>query len=135
MRTDLKNKDGQKVRSGKLIAQGAHASLKVILDSMDEEPNETSQGSEGNVRIGKSLESGTAMHDWIQGIFTKICLGVKSEDELLLLYEKAKNAGLPCAIIKDAGLTEFAEPTYTCMAIGPAWSDEVDAVTKGLSLF
>lgn len=31
LRTDLRNAQGHKIRTGKLIAQGAHASLKAIL--------------------------------------------------------------------------------------------------------
>ena len=38
-------------------------------------------------------------------------------------------------LITDAGHTEFhGVPTRTCLAIGPAWSDEIDAITGGLQL-
>lgn len=134
MRTDLKNKKGEKVRTGKLIAQGAHASMKAVLDIFKEEPNETSQQSEGNVRLELSLDAGTSLHHWLMDKFTKVCVKIDSEEALLALYEKAKASGLPCALILDAGLTEFDKPTYTCMSVGPGWSDEVDAVTGGLSL-
>lgn len=130
MRTDLRNKKGEKVRSGKLIAQGAHASLKAILDIMNMHPNESSQHEKTLY-----IDYGSAMEHWILDLFTKICLKVDSEKELLDLYEKAKATGLPCALILDSGLTEFDKPTYTCMAVGPGWSDEIDAVTAGLSLF
>lgn len=134
MRTDLKNKKGEKVRTGKLIAQGAHASMKAVLDIFKEEPNETSQQSEGNVRLELSLDADTSLHHWLMDKFTKVCVKIDSEEALLALYEKAKASGLPCALILDAGLTEFDKPTYTCMSVGPGWSDEVDAVTGGLSL-
>lgn len=134
MRTDLKNTKGEKVRTGKLIAQGAHASMKAVLELFEEEPWEVSQSSEGSVKLSLFVGTGTAIHDWLMGKFTKVCLKVDSEEALLAVYAKAKESGLPCALILDAGLTEFAKPTYTGMSVGPAWSDEVDAITGGLSL-
>jgi PTH2 family peptidyl-tRNA hydrolase len=44
-------------------------------------------------------------------------------------------AGVPCAVVVDAGQTEFhGVPTKTCCAVGPAWTDEVDAITGKLPL-
>jgi PTH2 family peptidyl-tRNA hydrolase len=38
-------------------------------------------------------------------------------------------------LITDAGATEFhGVPTHTCCAVGPAWTDEVDAITGALPL-
>lgn len=130
MRTDLRNSDGHKIRTGKLIAQGAHASLKVILDMM------TNGSSEGTTEIKMlGLKNSSALKDWINGRFTKICVGIDSENELLDIYQKAKDAGLICALITDAGLTEFnGVPTKTCIAIGPNWSDEIDKITENLKL-
>lgn len=128
MRTDLRNTKGEKVRTGKLIAQACHASMKVILDMMEEDIKE------GSVDLYVNVKSGSALKNWLTGTFTKICLSTNSEESLLNLYHEAEYAGLPCALIKDAGLTEFSEPTFTCIAIGPAWSEDIDAITKGLSL-
>lgn len=118
MRTDLN------MRKGKMIAQGAHASLKVLLD--------------GWVLVLISMIihmfADNAISDWIFGEFTKICVQTKSEEELLRLYKEAEELGLPCSLIKDAGHTEFDKPTYTCVAIGPAWADKVDPITKDLKL-
>lgn len=121
MRTDLN------MRKGKMIAQGSHASLKAILDAMINLPAE----KESTLYYGEN----EAMEDWINGQFTKICVQVKSEDELQSIYNKAKEAGLICSLITDVGHTEFGGvPTKTCCAIGPCWSDEVDNITGGLSL-
>jgi PTH2 family peptidyl-tRNA hydrolase len=106
MRTDLG------MRKGKMIAQGAHASLKVMLD----------------------FEGTAAMQDWLQGQFTKICVKGESEDHIKDLYKKAQALRIPCSLILDAGLTEFKEPTYTCIAIGPGWAEDIDKITGGLSL-
>lgn len=129
--------DGKEIsmRKGKMIAQGSHACLKAILDLARVNPNESSQGSEGNEEIIISLNAGTALQDWINGRFTKICVSVDTEEELMAVYNKAKNKGLICSLITDAGLTEFnGVPTVTCCAIGPAWSDDVDEITGKLQL-
>ena len=135
IRKDLKNSKGEKIRSGKIIAQACHASLKAILDLMQTEPNEMTQSSEGNEEMKLFLEGGSAIQDWINGRFTKICVSVNSEQELDEIYQKAKDKGLICSLITDAGLTEFnGVPTKTCCAIGPNWSDEIDEITGGLPL-
>lgn len=126
-------------RKGKMISQGSHASLKAILDAMDEHSSIKylhSNGQEGESTKTLVLQGGSALNDWIKNAFTKVTCVVETEEEIIALYEKAKEKGLICSIIKDAGLTEFGGvPTITCCAIGPAWSDEVDEITGGLELF
>lgn len=120
--------DGKKItpRKGKYIAQGAHACLKAILDSCVEE-------TEG---LSLYLEPDSALQDWINGSFTKVCCVVETEEELLAVYNKAVEKGLICSLITDAGHTEFnGVPTITCCAIGPAWSDELQEITGHLELF
>jgi PTH2 family peptidyl-tRNA hydrolase len=117
MRKDLN------MRKGKMIAQGAHASLKVILDA----------GSRTNHVF--VIAAWPALAAWLAGRFTKVCVAVDSEAALDAIAEKARAANLPCAIIVDSGATEFhGVPTKTCIAVGPAWSDEIDAVTGELTL-
>jgi peptidyl-tRNA hydrolase, PTH2 family len=117
MRKDLN------MRKGKMIAQGAHASLKVLLDA----------GAVEGDRFTLALTPGMAK--WLGGRFTKVCVSVDSEAALDAIVEKARAAGVPCALVVDAGQTEFhGVPTKTCCAVGPAWTDEVDAVTGGLPL-
>ena len=131
------------LRRGKQIAQGAHASMKVLLDMMDisirvnyETPPPTSYISKIVVRKLTTGESSIdAIERWLSGSFTKICVSVTSEEELDLIYLKAKDAGLPCSLIIDSGFTEFhGEPTKTCCAIGPASSEEIDKITGELPL-
>ncbi len=113
------------MRKGKMIAQGAHASLKVVLDAGQLEP--------GGAAFAIRLDA--AMAAWLGGRFTKICVSVDSEAALEAIVARAREAGVPCALIVDAGVTEFhGVPTKTCCAIGPAWADAVDAITGGLSL-
>jgi peptidyl-tRNA hydrolase, PTH2 family len=111
------------MRKGKMVAQGAHASMRAILALGHQEA--------GNfvIPLDERLEP------WLLGRFKKICVSVNSEAELLALHEKAKAAGLITALIQDAGLTEFGGvPTYTALAVGPDRADRVDAVTGTLPL-
>lgn len=118
LRTDLG------MRKGKMIAQGAHASLKAVLDLM-----EPGDGGTRVLRPGKALES------WLSGLYRKIVVGVASEEELIRLRDKAAEMNLPYCLVTDAGLTEFhGIPTRTALAVGPASDILVDAVTGGLPL-
>ena len=111
------------MRKGKMIAQGAHASLAVLLRD----------ATIADDRVTIELDAATAA--WLGGRFTKVCVAVDSEAALDAIVERARAAKLPCALITDAGVTEFhGVATKTCCAIGPAWSDEVDAVTGTLPL-
>lgn len=112
------------MRKGKMIAQGAHASLKVLTDRR-------SHVDESSFTIALT----PAMAAWLTGQFTKVCVSVDSEAALDAVVERARAAGVPVALIVDAGKTEFhGVPTKTCCAVGPAWSDEVDAITGELPL-
>ncbi len=113
------------MRKGKMIAQGAHASLKVLLDA----------GTLDEARTSFTLSPWPALAAWLGGRFTKVCVGVDSEAALDAVVEAARSAGVPCALIVDAGHTEFhGVPTKTCCAVGPAWTEEVDAITGQLGL-
>lgn len=130
MRKDLRNKDGHKVKTGKLVAQGAHASLGAVKSLMD--ANESTRYN-GWTEWTLHVKEGSALWDWWEGRFTKITLGCESLPELLDLHQQAKKAGLPVCMITDAGLTEFGgQPTITCFAIGPADAVDIDKITGHL---
>ena len=113
------------MRKGKMIAQGAHASLKVLLDA--------GAIDAGGARFTLPLDA--ALAAWLGGRFTKICVSVDSEAALDAVVDRARAAGVPCALVVDAGHTEFhGVPTKTCCAVGPAWSDAIDAITGELPL-
>jgi PTH2 family peptidyl-tRNA hydrolase len=117
------------MRKGKMCAQSAHASMKVLLDMMhvDEELS-------GYSRWSFSAKHETPLWKWLKGRFAKIVVYVNSEKELLDLYVDAQLANIPNALIQDAGITEIKEPTYTCIAIGPDYSEEIDKITGKLPL-
>lgn len=111
------------MRKGKMIAQGAHASLRVLLE----------RGAADGDRYVIAMTD--AMTEWMTGRFTKVCVSVDSEAALDAVVARAKAAGVPCALIVDAGQTEFhGAPTKTCCAVGPAWIADVDAITGDLPL-
>jgi PTH2 family peptidyl-tRNA hydrolase len=111
------------IRKGKMIAQGAHASLAVLVE----------RGRVVDDQLEVALTP--AMTAWLTGRFTKVCVSVSSEAELDDVVARARATGVPCALIVDAGVTEFrGVATKTCCAVGPAWDDEVDAITGALPL-
>lgn len=106
------------MRKGKMVAQGAHASIAFLSKK---------------VRKGEKLNK--AEKEWIDNSFTKICVYVNSEEELDAIVEKAQQAGINVDLIIDAGRTEFhGVPTKTCAGIGPAEDSEIDKITGGLKL-
>ena len=67
--------------------------------------------------------------DWFLDIYTKITLAADSEEELWAVRDLCEQAGLPVQVIIDAGLTEIPPNTPTCIAIGPAPAEKIDAIT------
>ena len=118
------------MRKGKLIAQGSHASLGALLKFFEKIENRDTITYK--VQFGKN----SYLDQWLNGIFTKICLYVNSEEELDNIKRQCDEAKIPNALIVDAGLTEFhGNPTKTCIGIGPWLSKEIDKITGDLPLF
>ncbi len=108
LRSDLE------MSKGKMVAQGAHASL---MSYFEAEKKDSS--------IAKA---------WIESGEKKIVLKVSSEEALEKLYAAFQYKGVPCALVSDAGLTELPPGTKTALGIGPWKSEEIDAFTKSLKL-
>ena len=98
---------------GKIASQCAHASLEA-LEKMKRENHEW-------------------VEFWQQTGQAKVVLQIGSEKELLELFEKIKKK-FPCALIKDAGLTQTKQGTITAIAVGPAPEIELDKLTGHLKL-
>jgi len=127
MRKDLN------MRKGKMISQGCHASMKVLLDLMIRRKSFADEENEINYTL--HLEPNCALDQWLTGLFTKVVVYVNSDVELFKVYTIAVAKGIICSLIEDAGKTEFhGMPTYTCCAIGPDFEDKIDEVTGGLPL-
>ena len=112
------------MRKGKIAAQAAHASMKVLLD----------MGKVQNDTLSIPLSTPDLV-EWITGRFTKVVVSVESEEELMAVLHRAEAAGLPTALIIDSGATEFnGIPTATCIAVGPAQPSRFMGVTDNLKL-
>ena len=108
LRTDIK------MSKGKMAAQAGHAAVSATEYARKNRPE--------------------WWNPWMSEGQCKIAVKVTSEQELLELERKARNAGLPAALIVDRGLTELPPDTTTCLGIGPAPSDKVDIITGNLPL-
>ena len=117
MRHDLK------MRRGKQIAQGAHASMAFLTRRLQ---SRTSIGMD---------DFSPNEQTWILGSFAKVCVRCNSEEELMTIHDSAVEMGLEVHLITDSGRTEFhGQPTRTCLAIGPDDASKIDQVTGHLEL-
>lgn len=107
VRTDLK------MGRGKIAAQVGHASV---------------LGSE-NVR--KSHPEW--FNEWWRGQ-EKVVVKVAGLKELEEIKQQAISLGIPWSEVTDAGHTQIAPGTITCISLGPAPEELVDKVTRNLKL-
>ena len=123
-----------KMPRGKIAAQASHAAVGAVVQSIFGKNIEASDIDGHEIKITPSISDTTK--DWILGEYTKICVCVESEEELLNIYEKAQKSGLNVCLITDNGHTCFnGVKTKTCLAIGPCLSADVDPITKDLKLY
>lgn len=115
-----------KMPKGKLAAQVAHASLAPILQLF----------REGNMWYQDDTFASReeCIDDWLNGSFTKVCLGVPNLQAMLDIHATIEMTEIPHSLILDEGRTIFKEPTYTCCGIGPWYSEQIDEITGDLKL-
>lgn len=102
-----------KMGKGKIAAQCSHATLGLYKKILHRAPK--------------------ALNRWEMCGQVKVVVKIESEDDMLVLQEKAKSMAIPTHIVIDAGRTQIAPNSRTVMAVlGPA--DMVDDVTGGLKL-
>jgi PTH2 family peptidyl-tRNA hydrolase len=117
-----------RMRRGKEIAQGAHASMAWLSQRVIERM--TPAGAVDHVQLSEAEQA------WFERSFRKVTVKVTSEDDLMAVYARALEAGLVTHLITDRGLTEFGGvPTRTCLGIGPDYDDLIDPVTGDLELY
>lgn len=102
------------MKPGKIAAQAAHASIAAFLKSQER-------------------KWGNEFEEWLDEGMQKIVCKVDTEKELLQLFEQVKNK-FPTALITDAGHTQIAPNTKTCIGIGPASENELKKYTGHLKL-
>jgi PTH2 family peptidyl-tRNA hydrolase len=108
LRSDLK------MGKGKACAQASHAAVTASEKARQMRPLWYSQ--------------------WYRGGQAKIVVKVTSSEEMLNLKEKAEKAGLPLALINDAGRTQLEPGTMTALGIGPGPDDLIGPITDELKL-
>lgn len=100
-----------KLPKGKLASQVAHGAVEAVLNSSKERVKE-----------------------WRNSGQKKVVLKVKDEKQLYEYSQSAKDAGLVCAIITDAGKTTVEPGTVTVAAIGPDREEKIDRIVGSLQL-
>ncbi len=103
-----------KMGKGKIAAQCSHASIAAFLKSQER-------------------KWGSDYQEWLDEGMQKIVVKVQSEKELLQLFEQVKNK-FPTALIMDAGHTQIAAGSKTCIGIGPARENDLQKYTGHLKL-
>jgi len=103
-----------KISKGKLAAQVAHAAVNCCNVARTEH------------RDWYDL--------WMNEGQKKVVLVVENRQEMFHYYLIAKERGLPCCTVRDAGMTEVAPGTVTVVGIGPAPEDILDKLTGHLKL-
>ena len=108
MRNDLK------MSKGKIAAQAAHAAV--------------------NCAFASKKKDSKNFDKWMLEGQKKVVVKVNSEKELFEIKAIADAAGLVNSVITDAGRTEIAPGTVTCIGIGPAPESVIDKITGDLSM-
>ncbi len=100
--------------SGKLAAQCSHATAECVLKAKRQSPQ----------ILDKYLKTGAR----------KIVCTTTNVDALKRIYGEAKDAGLICYMVRDAGHTEIPAGTVTVVGIGPGMRNSIDKITSSLPL-
>jgi peptidyl-tRNA hydrolase, PTH2 family len=103
-----------RLTAGKAAAQVAHAAVMLVLSAQKRHPE--------------------PLAAWLQAGQKKIVLVAPSLTDLETIASQARARAIPVAWVEDAGLTEVAPGTRTCIGLGPAPSAQLDPVTGSLSL-
>ncbi len=103
-----------KLSRGKLAAQVAHAAVSCALRAQQHDRR--------------------VYRDWCDEGQRKVTVRCPDEPALHALQADARAAGLTTALVRDAGRTELAAGTITCIGIGPAGEAELDRLTGNLPL-
>lgn len=99
---------------GKMAAQAAHAAVSCALKSE---------------KVDKKI-----FKEWIRTGQKKIVVKIDNLETVYRLKDSAERAGIPTSLITDAGLTQIAPGTVTCLGLGPADEDVIDPLTSEFKL-
>jgi len=107
-------RDDLRMSGGKLAVQVAHAAVSCALEA--------------------KKDRAKWFREWFKEGQRKVVVKAMDLEHLLSLDSMAKKAGLPRALISDAGLTELPSGTTTCLGVGPAPDAMIDPITGSLPL-
>lgn len=126
-----------KMRKGKIAAQAGHACVTAVLMALEREDRLDQVMTVGDsITLRPTDRPDTPLSQWFFHGTAKVCVYVESEEALLDLDRRAKEAGILSALICDAGMTEFhGQPTYTCLALEPLLPETVEPLTGALPLY
>lgn len=103
---------------GKYVAKGCDACLGLVED----------------IRRGENGSHQTILNEWLEHSFVKVCVYVKSLEELHAIYDQAVQEDLPVKLVTDNGQTMFhGMLTETCLSI-LGEKEDVDHITGHLPL-
>lgn len=78
--------------------------------------------------------SPNALNAWEETGCAKIAVKCPSEEEMERIAAVAREKGIPCYIVEDAGRTQIAAGSRTVLGLGPAPVGVFDGVTSHLKL-
>ena len=103
-----------KMSKGKAAAQAAHAAV--------------------NCAFASKKKDSRTFDKWMDSGQRKVVLKVQDEKALFEIKAMCDAAGLINSIITDAGRTEIAPGSVTCIGIGPSTDSILDKITGDLSM-
>jgi PTH2 family peptidyl-tRNA hydrolase len=103
-----------RLTAGKTAAQVAHSAVMLTLAAQKRAPE--------------------ALANWLAAGQKKIVLTAPTLTDLEQIASQARARRIPTAWVEDAGLTEVAPGTRTCIGLGPCPAAQLDAVTGALAL-
>ena len=129
-----------RMSAGKLATQASHASMAFLTNAMRKNAR---RADSQTVRVELDIDYGL-WEGWINGIFTKVVLGVKNKADMDKLLRRAERHGLvrdrDFFCIYDNCLTELKAEEQdgtclTCVGFRPMTDEEIDPVTKRVRLY
>ena len=127
-----------KMKHGKMAAQVAHAAMSFLTHEGRVEWEWQADMLNGVFMNDdySIIQHNGAIRDWLNNSFTKVVLGVDSEEELRELLLKAEESGVMAHLVIDNGRTVFNNvKTPTCLALGPDWNENLDVLVEHLKLY
>jgi PTH2 family peptidyl-tRNA hydrolase len=103
-----------RMSKGKTAAQASHAAVNCAFAVRKKDPE--------------------AFERWTDNAYPKIVLKVKNEKELFEIKSFADALGIINSVITDAGRTEIAPGSVTCLGLGPDAGSKIDKVTGDLPM-